>query len=156
MQCDECRKNDLPKGAEYCDECQAKTKECKTCLTVKTIFDFEKNQRTPLGAVSRRSDCKACRKGTKKAVPAKVRREFEAANPRPAMGDTFQCPICQKLFTISSPQSVNLDHDNQTGEVRGWICGDCNTSMGRLGDDISTLARAILWIKEKGKTWSFM
>ena len=93
MQCAECRKNDVPKGAEYCDECRTRTKECKACLTEKTIFDFEKNRRTPLGAVNRRSDSKACRKGTKKASPAKVRREFEAANPRPAIGDSFQCSM---------------------------------------------------------------
>ncbi len=155
MLCDECRVNDILDGAEYCVECRKKTKECKKCHEVKSIYEFEKNQRTVKGVRSRRSECIPCRKG-KKAIPAKARREFEKNNPRTAMGDTFQCPICEKMFTVANKNDVNLDHDNETGEIRGWVCGSCNTSMGRLNDDVSTLARAILWIKDKGKTFLFM
>ncbi len=155
MLCDECRRNNVVEGKSYCAECQERTKECKKCLGVKSIFEFEKNQRTPNGAVNRRSECKPCRKG-RKGIPVKARREFEKNNPRPDIGDIFHCPICKKIFTVTTNQSVNLDHDNETGEIRGWMCGDCNTSMGRLNDDISTLARAILWLKDKGKTFMFM
>ena len=153
--CDECAIVAVAKQRDICASCKMATRECRKCLEVKSIFAFEKNQRTPLGARNRRSECKDCRKG-RKTISAKVRKEFEAENPRPAVGDTFQCPICRDMFTVNNNQSVNLDHDNDTGEIRGWICGSCNTSIGRLGDDISTLARAILWIKNKGKLLSFM
>jgi hypothetical protein len=28
-----------------------------------------------------------------------------------------------------------MDHDHTTGEFRGWLCGNCNTSIGKLRDD---------------------
>ena len=42
---------------------------------------------------------------------------------------------------------VCLDHDHKTGKVRGYICGDCNASIGRMGENIKVLQRAILWLK---------
>ena len=37
------------------------------------------------------------------------------------------------------------------GEVRGYVCGDCNTGMGKLKDDVSIFARAIVWIQSIGR-----
>lgn len=150
MLCDECRVSKAVAG-EYCNECRAKTKECKDCLAEKSIFEFEKNQRTPKGAVNRRSECKDCRRGKRKPLSGAKRKSYEAENPKPQIGDIFECPICEKMFTIQTGQSVNLDHDRETGEPRGWICGPCNTSMGGLDDDISVLARAIGWINDARK-----
>ena len=153
--CDECAIIAVAKQRDICASCKMATRECRKCLEVKSIFEFQYNQTKKSGAKQRRSECNDCRKG-RKTISAKGRKEFEAEHPRPVVGDTFQCPICQKIFTIRSVRDINLDHDSTNGDIRGWICGSCNTSIGRLGDDISTLARAILWIKNKGKLLSFM
>lgn len=147
MLCDECRREDALEG-EYCGECLQATKECKNCLEVKSIFEFEKNQRTPKGAVNRRAECKDCRKKSRKPLSVSKRKEFEKENPKPQIGDIFECPVCLKMFTIQTNQSINLDHDSATGEPRGYLCGSCNTGMGKLYDDISIFARAIAWLND--------
>ncbi len=152
MLCDECRKVEAIQGDDYCTKCKTAIKECKGCHAELSIFDFAANQRTPRGAMNRRSYCKSCYKKRKGKYPKRSDiDEFESTSPRPPIGDTFQCPLCERIFTVTNNKLVNLDHDHITGEIRGWICQDCNTSMGRMGDDISTLARAIIWLKTAGK-----
>ena len=40
-----------------------------------------------------------------------------------------------------------LDHNHNTGEVRGWICNSCNVSLGQLNDDVDTLKRATNYLE---------
>lgn len=39
-----------------------------------------------------------------------------------------------------------VDHDHQTGQVRGLLCFNCNTAIGKLNDDVATLQRAVLYL----------
>lgn len=48
-----------------------------------------------------------------------------------------RCLICRKVM---APPAV--DHDHETGEVRGLLCRQCNTAIGLLGDDPAMLVRA--------------
>jgi hypothetical protein len=41
---------------------------------------------------------------------------------------------------------VVLDHDRVTGKFRGWLCQECNSGLGKLGDDIAGLRRAIAYL----------
>jgi hypothetical protein len=52
------------------------------------------------------------------------------------------CPICEHAMT---PPAV--DHDHETGEVRGLLCRRCNSALGMLRDDPITIERAAnyLW-----------
>jgi len=40
-----------------------------------------------------------------------------------------------------------LDHDHRTGKFRGWLCHDCNTSIGKLGDTFDGVMRAADYLK---------
>lgn len=47
---------------------------------------------------------------------------------------TRPCPDrCESCARIAK---LRLDHDHVTGEFRGWLCNQCNTGLGLLGDDI--------------------
>ncbi|WP_354603289.1 endonuclease domain-containing protein [Streptomyces panacea] len=41
-----------------------------------------------------------------------------------------------------------MDHCHETGRVRGVLCFNCNSAIGKLGDDPDTLRRAIAYWRE--------
>ena len=120
---------------------EAKPRICKGCKRLLPIEAFERNRPSVW-----RSECKECR-ASKKAIPAKVRREYEKQHPRPKIGEEFYCKVCDRTITIQSKRDVNLDHDHTTGDIRGYICNRCNTGLGNFRDNISILDRAIRWLK---------
>jgi len=40
-----------------------------------------------------------------------------------------------------------LDHCHVTNQFRGWICRNCNTGIGNLGDNVEGLENAISYLK---------
>src|ERR1700690_1640227 len=44
-----------------------------------------------------------------------------------------RCGGCDKDLNLD-PDGVAVDHDHATSKVRGLLCRDCNTLIGRLGD----------------------
>jgi hypothetical protein len=45
----------------------------------------------------------------------------------------------------------NLDHDHSTGKVRGVLCHNCNTAIGKLGDTLDGVMNAVRYLS-KGAT----
>lgn len=41
-----------------------------------------------------------------------------------------------------------VDHNHETGEVRGLLCHKCNAALGLLGDSAPIVARALDYLKE--------
>jgi hypothetical protein len=56
------------------------------------------------------------------------------------------CAVCFKPLEILN-RRANIDHDHETGEVRGILCTGCNTGIGHLGDNIEGLERALYYLK---------
>ena len=121
-------------------------KVCTSCGIRKDKTEFEVNQIQAGDRLVRRGECRDCRKW-KKPIPAKARKAFMEAHPKPEIEGTFLCPVCNKNKPVVDNKSVALDHDHKTGEIRGYICLACNTGMGQLRDDVSILKRAIEWLK---------
>lgn len=42
------------------------------------------------------------------------------------------CKVCEEPPTV---RKLAVDHDHRTGEVRGLLCGKCNTALGLLRED---------------------
>lgn len=40
-----------------------------------------------------------------------------------------------------------LDHDHTTGRFRGWLCSTCNSGIGKLGDSIEGVRRALAYLE---------
>ena len=55
------------------------------------------------------------------------------------------CAICGTTDT-GKRKSFHVDHDHDTGMVRGLLCGNCNSGIGNLRDDIGLLKRAIEYL----------
>ena len=75
--------------------------------------------------------CKSCR--TKMVYASKIKRLFGVdVTHKPTA-----CQICGiETFT-------HVDHDHETGALRGYLCNDCNLLLGRAKDDVSILQKAI-------------
>ena len=63
-----------------------------------------------------------------------------------------QPPVCECCArdTTGDVKSLSLDHDHATGKFRGWLCHNCNLGIGRLGDTIEALERALQYLKKNG------
>ena len=48
------------------------------------------------------------------------------------------CACCRK-----KPAKLVMDHIHGTDHIRGLLCHSCNTGLGKLGDDIAGLQRAM-------------
>lgn len=58
------------------------------------------------------------------------------------------CPICGTDLLELDPRRVHVDHDHQTGKIRGVLCGHCNTMLGLARENIDTLKAAIAYLEE--------
>lgn len=57
----------------------------------------------------------------------------------------FKCAICSRHEEENRKPFV-VDHDHNTGEVRGLLCFRCNTGIGQLGDSTLLLSKAIQYL----------
>jgi hypothetical protein len=63
------------------------------------------------------------------------------------------CAICKKhilLVTSGSGnrQSACIDHDHETGQIRGLLCHACNTAIGALKDDMMIVEAALIYLRK--------
>lgn len=61
-----------------------------------------------------------------------------------AQGGT--CAICGQP-PEPGERRFHVDHDHETGAVRGILCGWCNTSLGLFGEDALVLSRAAAYLE---------
>jgi hypothetical protein len=55
------------------------------------------------------------------------------------------CDLCGKTSEENKGYLV-VDHDHETGKVRGVLCTMCNTGLGKLGDSVEGLTRALEYL----------
>lgn len=128
------------------------TRVCRVCGERKlmTEFFFSNNK------TSRRRICKTCvkrqREDRHQAEPsiraaADRRALLKKYNLTEAAFELFwlwqagRCAIC---FGPMKPP--HIDHDHKTGKVRGLLCFDCNTGIGKLRDSVDRLRSAIRYL----------
>lgn len=67
-----------------------------------------------------------------------------------------QCAIC-KLPLARLDKRSHVDHDHNTGAIRGFLCYECNRGIGAFKDNHETLQRAIEYLlKERERGSSMM
>lgn len=57
------------------------------------------------------------------------------------------CAICKAPPPDDRHYGLFVDHDHETGEVRGLLCLHCNTALGMANDDPSRLRELIAYLE---------
>lgn len=62
-----------------------------------------------------------------------------------------KCAIC-KTFEPGprALSTLQVDHDHETGKVRGLLCQACNTLIGKAREDVTILMAAALYLTRNG------
>ena len=76
-------------------------------------------------------------------VDANRRKAVGHPDPTRQMPETCEC--CGK--TCDTGRRLALDHCYETGQFRGWLCMKCNTGIGKLGDSLEDVLRAVAYLQ---------
>lgn len=114
--------------------------KCSRCKTEKpTTLEFFPPHKYKRSGFD--SWCRACRSEHKKAtVVPKGIANSEKQRAYVARGSGV-CVIC------GSTEKLTIDHDHNTGMVRGALCTNCNLGLGHFKDDPELLEFAALYLR---------
>jgi hypothetical protein len=118
-------------------------KLCLKCGEVKPRSEWHRNATASDGLSTR---CKACRAAAGRTHHLKRNYGLTEAE-RDAMiaSQRGLCAICLDALP------VHVDHCHKTGRVRGVLCFNCNSAIGKLGDDPDAVRRAAAYLE--GISW---
>jgi len=115
---------------------------CSVCGVLKenSEFTFYKDRLTANGyRLMTNTNCICCQKIRSKERTA-IKKKFK--NIKPPEFET-PCDCCGKPVY----RNWQLDHCHDTGEFRGWLCKQCNTGLGNLGDTLKSLKLAVEYLE---------
>lgn len=62
-----------------------------------------------------------------------------------------RCEICGDATNPKrGSKTLCVDHDHDTGVVRGLLCRRCNSAIGLFGDDPNLIANALFYLEARG------
>lgn len=137
--------NDLPPGLKL----------CRKCGRTAPLEEFGNNK---LNKDGHQHSCRSC-ESAKSAKwnrdhPEQFKRNQRTYHLRKTYGlsreqydalmelQDSRCPICLGPLTTR----IYVDHDHDTGRVRGLLHNRCNGGLGLLGDSLENLRRAIEYL----------
>jgi hypothetical protein len=124
-------------------------KRCPDCGAVKPLTDFPRNKNAKDG---RHTYCKPCHNERGRETIERLygdSRHYHLKRRYGIGADEFDarvrtqggvCVICGR----ENPEHV--DHDHDTGVVRGILCFNCNGGLGQFGDDQDRLLNAVAYL----------
>lgn len=109
---------------------------CLDCEIEKPVEEFHYN------STSRRPFpyCKSCL-----ALRGRMRQYRISRAEAALLAMKWTCDACGE--PISDQRSQHIDHDHETGRVRGVLCHGCNLGIGHLGDRPETVRRALDYLE---------
>ncbi len=137
-------------------------KVCTKCKKIKNESCFYKHKRCKGGI---NSYCKDCHKTAVKNHRDKPdsKKRLAAYKRKKHYGITLEqyeqmlelqtgvCAICHRPEVAKNKwgyKRLAVDHNHQTGKVRGLLCNNCNNGLGRMKDSKEILLQAALYLEQ--------
>ena len=129
-------------------------KICYACKETKNLADFYRSKD------KHQKECKTCNRerklkwhqsesGKLSSANTKLKRRFgidlDAYNEM-LQEQGGQCLICGATESHGGHR-LAVDHDHETGKIRGLLCKSCNVGLGNFYDNIEFLDKAIAYLK---------
>ena len=130
------------------------TKRCSSCKKYKNLLEFNKNSKKPDG---RRGTCRKCEKIYFKKWHEKHPLHKRNEHFKRRYGITLEernkmissskgiCNICNEK-PKGKRKELMIDHDKNTGIIRGTLCFRCNIALGSFDHDINKLLKAVKYL----------
>ena len=133
-------------------------KKCPICGELKERSEFHKwkSRQDGLGAYCKKCSNSKTKKWQKenpdKLLTLEQKRAYdrkknfgisEEQYEQMLVNQNNQCAICKKEIGWESA----VDHCHTTDKVRGLLCRNCNLGLGGFKDNIETIKKAILYVK---------
>lgn len=132
-------------------------KKCSTCRLDKprTEFNFDKSRKD--GHTHR---CKPCARLRNRKYKGMYRNKDRnrvlnwkykgiilsiAGYDQMLIDQDGRCAICSRHHSEFS-KKLAVDHDHATGKIRGLLCSNCNTGIGKLGDNAERVRSAMEYL----------
>jgi hypothetical protein len=143
---DERRAKDRERVARYRKNNPEKIKEIQRRSSHRRKNDPERTEKLRIWQ-------KRYREGNREALRDGERKRKFGITPE-RYSEMFQsqngvCAICKQPETatrLGTLKALSVDHCHKTGAIRGLLCSDCNTGIGKLKDDPSVLQSAIRYL----------
>jgi hypothetical protein len=138
------------------------SKRCCKCGIEKSINEFYLRSDNN----KYRSDCKTCHglkaktrwskdpsfrsKGLKRSRAHTLKTKYgidEQTYQKMFANQEGKCAICKTTDPGTARDNFAVDHCHTTGEVRGLLCTDCNTTLGKFNDEIERFKAAIAYLE---------
>lgn len=131
------------------------TRVCSCCKVEKPHEEFAKDSRKKFGLDYRCKECVRARSKTYDASDAGQKRMRIGRWAQQGINITHEeyveqytrlegkCQICNKHF-----KTLCVDHNHDTGKVRGLLCRPCNIAISALMEDKEIMQNAIKYIEE--------
>lgn len=123
---------------------------CKVCERRHGYESFKRKGSPPttdaIRAIKARNRNKIRPSGLKNAKVWRLRTDFgleEADYLRLLESQDGHCAICQKQLL----KGAHVDHDHETGVVRGILCNRCNIGLGYFSESPESLRNAAFYIE---------
>lgn len=128
------------------------SKSCSKCLVVKPASAFYSRKRGTIGLYS------ACKECLNRGVNPENKRNAQLKHRYGITLDQYndmleaQAGVCKVCGGPPMHRGTyHVDHDHETGKIRGLLCHKCNVALGMVGDDIALLHKLAEYVAAKGQ-----
>lgn len=133
----------------------ADNKTCTKCRELKPVSDYARQ-----GKGKRNARCKSCVNAERKGYYGRLSPEVREGQKHRARARRYNLTVDEyaELLRISKCQICgnetpgghgewHIDHNHETGKVRGILCSSCNLGLGHFKDNMANLERAIAYLE---------